>query len=222
MSGLWPRRSGVVGAAALGAALLLMAAAPAAPPDAAAIFAQGVPPGLPACATCHGAEAQGNAAGGFPRLAGAPEAYLAAQLADFASGARPNAIMGPYAKLLDPAQQAALAAYLAGLPAPGIVPPTKQAGLGATLALDGRDEGRLPSCVSCHGPQGMGVGSSFPPLAGQPAAYIAAQLSAWQDGTRPPGPLGLMPAIAKRLSKEDIAAVAAYFAALVPAPEARP
>ncbi len=217
MSRLWPARAVV-----LVAALLLTARAQAASPDAAAIFLHGLPPGLPACATCHGAEAEGNAAGGFPRLAGAPEAYLAEQLADFASGARENAIMGPYAKQLDPAQQASLAAYLASLPAPRIVPPPKQVGLGATLALDGRDEGRLPSCVSCHGPQGMGVGGTFPPLAGQPAAYIAAQLGAWQDGTRPPGPLGLMPAIARRLSKDEIAAVAAYFAALVPAAEVKP
>jgi len=29
-----------------------------------------------------------------------------------------------------------------------------------------------------------GVGEHFPPLAGQPASYLVAQLNAWRDGTR--------------------------------------
>ncbi len=35
-----------------------------------------------------------------------------------------------------------------------------------------------------------------------------AQLKAWQQGKRPPGPLGLMPAVARRLGLSDIAVVA--------------
>lgn len=211
--------------AALVATLLLVAAAPVAPPDAASIFQNGTPQGVPACAACHGAQAQGNAALGYPHLAGMPRGYLAAQLAALASGARQNPIMGPIARQLDAAQQAALATYLAALPAPPIVPPAQQPEqamqLGATLALDGRDAGRLPACTACHGPNGMGVGDTFPTLAGQPAAYIEEQLHAWQNGTRPPGPLGLMAAIAKRLSADDIKAVATYFAALTPVTETK-
>lgn len=202
--------------AILAASLLAIAAAPA--PDAAAIFQHGTPQGVMACVTCHGPKALGNAAAGFPRLAGDPEAYLTTQLADFASGKRSNAVMGPIARQLDAAQQAALATYLAALPPPAISPPARPSALGQTLALDGRDSGRLPACVSCHGPNGMGVGSTFPALAGQPAGYIEAQLHAWQAGTRPPGPLDLMPAIAKRLSNEEITAVASYFASLIATP----
>ena len=87
------------------------------------------------------------------------------------------------------------------------------AGPGALLALDGRWSAKLPACVACHGPGGMGVGTSFPPLAGQPAPYLAAQLEAWQQSKRQPGPLGLMQAVARRLSPSDIVAVSRWFAA---------
>ncbi|MNJ74303.1 hypothetical protein D3C77_712170 [compost metagenome] len=39
-------------------------------------------------------------------------------------------------------------------------------------------------------------------------------MRAWQQGQRPPGPLGLMPAVATRLSDAEIDAVSAYYAGL--------
>ena len=39
---------------------------------------------IPACMTCHGAHGEGNAAAGFPRLAGLDVGYLTRQLQDFA------------------------------------------------------------------------------------------------------------------------------------------
>lgn len=50
------------------------------------------------------------------------------------------------------------------------------------------------------------------PLTSPPAAYIAGQLHAWRQGQRPPGPLGLMPAVATRLTDAEINAVSAYYA----------
>ncbi|MFX1688316.1 c-type cytochrome [Paraburkholderia sp. A2RI-6] len=73
--------------------------------------------------------------------------------------------------------------------------------------------------MQCHGPGGAGVGAAFPPLAGQPAAYIEAQLNAWKNGKRPPGTLALMPAVASKLSDADMHAVALYYAQQ-PSPEA--
>ena len=58
------------------------------------------------------------------------------------------------------------------------------------------------------------AGSAVLSLAGQPAAYIAGQLRAWRQGQRPPGPLGLMPAVATRLTDAEIDAVSAYYAGL--------
>jgi cytochrome c553 len=90
--------------------------------------------------------------------------------------------------------------------------------LGRELALRGRAgaTNEIPACVSCHGDRGSGVGATFPPLAGQSAAYIANQLHAWKHGRRAQGPLALMPTIANKLSDREIAAVADYFASLPP------
>lgn len=40
------------------------------------------------------------------------------------------------------------------------------------------------------------------------------QIRAWNDGKRPPGPLGLMGAIAKRLDEQELSAIAAHLTAL--------
>ena len=45
------------------------------------------------------------------------------------------------------------------------------------------------------------------------------QLRAWRQGQRPPGPLGLMPAVATRLTDAEIDAVSAYYAGLPQAAE---
>ena len=55
------------------------------------------------------------------------------------------------------------------------------------------------------------MGPDFPPLAGQSATYLANQLTAWKTGTRPPGPLGLMAVVAKKLSEADVLAVAEHW-----------
>ncbi|GAB3628157.1 hypothetical protein GCM10027419_30080 [Pandoraea terrae] len=82
------------------------------------------------------------------------------------------------------------------------------------MAPHTRPLGIRPACAQCHGPGGAGVGTKFPPLAGQPAAYIAGQLRAWKTAVRPPGPLALMPAIATKLSDTDITSVANYYAGM--------
>jgi cytochrome c553 len=65
-------------------------------------------------------------------------------------------------------------------------------------------------CAACHGPTGVSVSDSIPNLAAQRAAYLEAQLKALKDGTRK-NPI--MSAIAAQLSADEIANVAAYFAA---------
>ncbi|WP_175718936.1 c-type cytochrome [Burkholderia anthina] len=177
---------------------------------------QGSATGVAACIGCHGAQGEGNAAAGFPRLAGTNAAYLSAQLAAFADGSRQNPVMQPLAKLLSAHERDAVSAYFASLPAPAAIAAgtasTDPANTGAWLATRGRWSDGLPACAQCHGAGGLGVGTAFPPLVGQPAAYIAGQLNAWKHGTRAPGPMALMPMIAGKLSDADIDAVAAYYA----------
>jgi len=185
--------------------------------DPQAIAMQGLPPTVPACQACHGPAGEGNLPAGFPRLAGLGRGYLAEQLASFASGKRQSPVMQPIAAGLSTLQQAAMATYyaaLAGMAAKAVDADPLPAQAGAWLAARGRWPDDIPACAQCHGASGMGVGESFPPLAGQPAAYLAMQLQAWKHGTRPPGPQSLMATIAMKLTDADIAAVTDYYAAL--------
>lgn len=171
-----------------------------------------------ACSSCHGANSEGNAAAGFPRLAGMSTAYVEEQLNNFAEGKRQNPIMSPIAKQLSPAERKAVGVYFATLPRPTAVVAgndnqLKSSDIGAWLALRGRWEVDVPACVQCHGHGGTGVGAAFPAIAGQPTAYLAAQLHAFKDGGRPGGPMNLMTVVAKKLSDEDITAVAQHFGA---------
>ncbi|HWI83713.1 MAG TPA: c-type cytochrome [Ramlibacter sp.] len=212
-------------------ALLLVAAASSAgwasPPPAdsagARIATAGTPNGAPACAGCHGARGEGT--GAFPHLAGTGAAYLREQLEAFAGGTRKNEIMAPIARALSPEQRTQVADHYAGLSRPAAAPDREARGpadLGAWIATRGRWDDGLPACAQCHGPGGSGVGTSFPPLAGQPAAYLAQQLKAWQAGARPAGPLGLMEAVARKLKDPDIQAVSDYYAGLAAASAAAP
>ena len=65
-------------------------------------------------------------------------------------------------------------------------------------------------CAACHGANGVSVSDTIPNLAAQRAGYLEAQLKALKDGSRKNA---VMNAIATQLSAEDIANVAAYFAA---------
>jgi len=65
-------------------------------------------------------------------------------------------------------------------------------------------------CAACHGANGVSVSDAIPNLAAQRAAYLEAQLKALKEGTRK-NPM--MNAIAAQLSAEDMADVAAFFAA---------
>lgn len=182
------------------------------------VFEQGgANPAAMACITCHGADALGMAAAGFPRLAGLSAAYMSKQLADFKSGSRSNPIMQPIASALSADEIKDVTTMLAALPAP----PTRRTNraelvdsLGAKIALRGAWERNIPECVACHGPGGVGVGDHFPPLAGQSVEYLTAELNAWRNGLRNNDPNQLMGHIARNLTEEEVGAVTAYFASL--------
>lgn len=199
----------------------------------------GNPAALP-CITCHGTDGKGLAAAGYPRLAGLPAPYIAKQLWDFRTGRRENPIMQPIASSLSDDEIAAVAkAYSDMLKVNVTAGPVERSvpGSGAWIALRGAWERNIPECILCHGPSGIGIGTAFPPLAGQSALYIESQLKAWRGNkavaatrkiramaavapTRHNDPNGLMQHIAADLSDAEMKAVAEYFAGLGESKEA--
>ena len=173
------------------------------------------------CVACHGAQGEGMRAAGYPRLAGLSSEYIGEQLRAYADGRRTNAIMTGMAKALRAEQIKTLATYFGTLPNPNIVPAPapeqSQALAGQQLAERGDWNAGIPACFNCHAPGGIGIQPHFPPIVGQPAAYIEAQIKAWQNGTRRSDPqnLGnaLMQAIATRMNDNQTQSVAAWLAA---------
>lgn len=70
------------------------------------------------------------------------------------------------------------------------------------------------TCYFCHGAHGQSANAWYPSLAGQPQAYLIAQLRAFADGQRPNAYMG---PISRDLTDEQIKSLGAYFARQTPA-----
>ena len=168
------------------------------------------------CGACHGMD--GNSADAqYPKLAGQSEQYMVRQLTDFKSGKRQNPIMMGMAAPLSTQDMHDLGAYFASQTAlPGVA---DQALVehGQALFRQGDAERGIPACMACHSIDGRGnPGAMYPQLTSQHAEYIEATLKAWHDGTTwgDDAQAQIMPAIAQKLSAEDIAALASYIEGL--------
>ncbi|HEV8692298.1 MAG TPA: cytochrome c [Ideonella sp.] len=88
---------------------------------------------------------------------------------------------------------------------------TLVAAAGTVLAADAGAPAKAQACAVCHGPLGVANAPDTPHLAGQPASYLAAQLRAFRSGARKHE---VMTLIAKPLTDDDIAQLAAWYAAI--------
>ncbi|MBK1713925.1 c-type cytochrome [Rubrivivax gelatinosus] len=193
--------------AAATALSLLAAAAPAtAQADASAQAARD-------CFACHGPG--GNSVLPiFPRLAGQQAFYIEKQLRDFRSGKRQSEVMAPIVAQMNEDDFAALAAFFAAQqPQPNRADDEAQLAAGKALYDDGNTRSGLPACAGCHQPGGLG-NERFPRLAGQHAAYTAAQLRLFKSGGRGNDRAKVMRTVAERLSDDEIAAVVQYLASM--------
>lgn len=170
------------------------------------------------CAACHQADGSGMNipnADSWPRLAGLDAGYMVQQLQDFKSGKRQNISMQPFAQMLNEEQMVNVSAWFASLPAPALAVSAdsftpEQLARGEQLATVGDWNNYIVPCSTCHGPDNLGAGSVFPAIAGQHPGYISNQLQNWQQDKRDNDPQQLMAAIAKRMTSDDIQAVAAW------------
>lgn len=107
---------------------------------------------------------------------------------------------------------ASLRALVAAVVSPGLV----VACGGATAPIEaGAPPGSIALCVSCHGKDGRAVIEGYPHIGGQDATYLRKQLEAYRAGTRGHD---AMTAVVGAVPGEDIAALAAWYAAQDPCP----
>jgi len=164
------------------------------------------------CGACHGPD--GNSVNPqWPSIAGQHAPYIVRQLEAFQIGERTNILMTSQAMTMTEQDMKDVAVFFAAQPAaaksvadPGLVE------RGQALYRGGNKESGAAACLTCHGPSGRGnPAARYPLLRGQHATYIAATLREYAtDARKSDGASKIMRDIAKRLSEEDIVAVAAY------------
>jgi cytochrome c553 len=186
-----------------------------------------------ACNSCHGDN--GNSmAPNFPKLAQQHASYLAKQLQMFKSGARYDPMMSAMALPLSDDDMDDIAAYYAAqkisanampvLPPPDededeaeqpAAAPVKSKSVpeliaqGSDLYRNGDRQREVSACIACHGPFGEGnQPAAFPALRSQHADYLIKALTDFKTGARGNTPENMMHMIAKKMTDEEIRAVA--------------
>jgi cytochrome c553 len=168
--------------------------------------------GLPACVSCHGAAGNSTIVAN-PKLAGQAQTYLHKQLVDFTTPSRSQPVMTMYAKMLSEEEKQNIAAWLATQqPKQGAARNKDTVELGRKIYRGGIAERGVAACASCHGATGSGIPAQYPRLAGQHQDYTVAQLQAFKGGGRNNSPQ--MATLAKRMSDDEMKAVADYISGL--------
>jgi cytochrome c553 len=201
------------------------------------IFMNGNPDkGVTACQTCHMDKAQGNDAMGTPRLAGQGTAYIIKQLDDIAAGRRVpqglGAAMIGIAQGLSDQDRRNVAEYVHGIRSEELSDLNALKASGTPIGVSYKGQilvqyggpsdpadgkfNKVSACVTCHQYNGRGAAPIFPMIGRQRYVYLVNQLKAWRDGSRANDPVvggvGIMRAIAQKLTDEDINDAATFLA----------
>jgi len=224
------------------AAVVQTAAGAAAPQSIPAIVEHGRKPVVRACADCHLTNGLGRP--DSSGLAGLPSEYIAHQIADFQRGLRKSGdpkitAMTAVARALDEREIAEASEYFASIkPRPWIrvveVPrrgreirealdsaagyvafvPAGTVSRGESLVETG-GAGRTVRCANCHGADLRGTAAN-PGIAGRSPSYLARQLNDMRRGVRRGIGTDRMMGTIARLTDDDVVAIAAYAASLMP------
>jgi cbb3-type cytochrome c oxidase subunit III len=200
----------LIAAALVAPALTAQAAEPAkvAKPD----LAKGEASYTAVCAACHGADGNSGSPAN-PKLAQQHPDYTVKQLQEFKSGKRANAIMSGMAATLSEDDMKNIAAYVGAKKAQINFAKDKDlVVLGERIFRGGIADRQVPACAGCHAPNGAGIPSQYPRLAGQHADYTAAQLTAFRDGVRKNN--AQMTGVSAKMNDREIKAVSDYIAGL--------
>ena len=173
-----------------------------------------------ACASCHGAQAEGNPVLQAPALAGLNADYLSRQLQHFKTGQRgsdpADTVAAPMramaATLADEHAVTAVATYLAGLPLPTLKPTlTGNVALGSRLYQ--------AKCGACHGGKAEGnPAMNTPRLRQQHDSYLQRQVANFRQGLRGSDPADRygkqMKMMANSVNETELLDVVTYISSL--------
>ena len=168
-------------------------------------------PGLVAkCENCHGPRGDSKIQE-TPRLNGQLQSYLLLRLREFADPTRntPHATYQMWETATSLGERLAndITQYFASQTPTPATPTGVSSAAGEKIYRQGAGP-EIPACQQCHGPAGEGSGIA-PRLAGQHAAYIEGQLSAFNLGVRVSKPMNNH---AWHMSTDQFKALAAFLA----------
>ena len=164
------------------------------------------------CAACHGVDGNSQIVIN-PKLAQQHPAYLIKQLHDFKDDKRADPVMKGFAMMLSGEEMNNISAWLAQQKAqPGYATDKELVQLGERIYRGGIADRNIAACASCHSPNGAGIPSQYPRLAGQHADYTIKQLNTFRDGSR--NNSVQMRDVAAKMTDREIKAVADYIAGL--------
>lgn len=194
--------------AAAAAVLSFSAHAQSAKPD----LAKGAASYGQVCVACHAADGNSTTVEN-PKLARQHPEYLVKQLQEFKSGKRENAIMKGFASALSDDDMRNIAYWLADQKATtGFAQNKDTIRLGERIYRGGIADRQIAACAGCHSPNGAGIPSQYPRIAGQHAVYTETQLNAFRSGLRHNNVQ--MAGVASKMNDREIKAVADYIAGL--------
>jgi cytochrome c553 len=161
---------------------------------------------------CHAADGNSSTPAN-PKLSQQHPEYLIKQLQEYKSGKRANAVMSGLASTLSDEDMRNIAFWLASKPAkPGFANNKETVAWGERIYRGGIPDRQIAACAGCHSPNGAGMPSQYPRLAGQHAEYTALQLVHFREGVRKNNPQ--MTQVAAKMNDREIKAVSDYIAGL--------
>ena len=169
------------------------------------------------CTACHGARGFAGSDGYYPRIAGKPAGYLLNQMLNFQAGRRHFPLMIYMLQLQDRPYLQEMAQYFASQRIPYPAPEPSHADpaqltRGRQIVMQGDTSRQVPACMACHGSHLLGTEPAVPGLLGVSQDYLVGQLGAWRSGARAAFAPDCMATIARRLSNQEIQAVAGWLA----------
>ncbi|MGR8997865.1 MAG: c-type cytochrome [Gammaproteobacteria bacterium] len=179
-----------------------------------------------ACASCHG-ENGNSLVSTIPKLAQQHTSYLIKQLQAFKDGSRKDPMMSAMAMGLTKEDMIDIANFYAEqkisaneLPVlddedEDETPAAKKTDIqtmitqGSDLYRNGDLTREVSACIACHGPFGDGnKPAAYPMLKSQHAEYLIKALTDFKSGARSNNPDNIMHMIAKKMTHDEIKAVA--------------
>ena len=180
--------------------------------DEAALMLRGEELVMGRCFLCHGATGDSSSPL-YPKLAGQNMEYMLKQLRNFKRGERESSDMRKVVADMDESDMQSAAFFFSRQqPSRGNSAYAEMRALGEKLFSQGDPAKGLTPCRECHGDNGAGS-TTLPRIAGQHTLYIETQLTLFEERKRT-NDNAQMQDVAKRLTTDDIRAVAEYLRGL--------